>query len=97
MGDCCAGHHPNHDGELPRLNRVAGQVEGIKNMITAQRYCPDIITQLRAVRAALKTIEASMLERHLSQCVKDAMQHGNAAEQAQKIAELVAMFKRFED
>lgn len=98
MKDCCGDHkHPDHKAEGPRLNRVAGQIEGIKTMIAERRYCPDIITQLRAVRSALKTIESSVLERHLGSCVKDIMQSSDTKAQKKQIDELVTMFKRFED
>ena len=40
--------HPSHLENIPRLNRIAGQIEGIKKMIEEGRYCPEIISQLRA-------------------------------------------------
>ena len=58
--------HPSHDAEIKRLNRIAGQVEGIKRMIEEGRYCPEILSQLRAVRSAVKGIETEILRRHLS-------------------------------
>ena len=42
--------NPSHKQEIPRINRAIGQLEGIKKMIEEQRYCPDIIIQLKAVR-----------------------------------------------
>lgn len=91
--ECC----PDHSGELIRLNRVSGQIEGVKKMITERRYCPEIMTQLRAVRAALKTVEASMLEAHLRGCVAQAMSGNDAQAKADKIAEIQEIFKRFDD
>lgn len=44
--------NPNHKHEIPRLNRAIGQLEGIKKMIEEQRYCPDIIVQLRRAGVA---------------------------------------------
>ena len=102
--ECCdaqpASHpttHADHRGEIARLNRVAGQIEGVRKMIEAGRYCPDILTQLRAARAALRTIEASVLEAHLGHCVQDVMQKGQGAAAAEKIAELVSLFKRYDE
>ena len=93
--DCgCGTKHPDHSGELSRLNRVAGQIEGVKKMIAERRYCPEIMTQLRAARAALKTIEGGMLETHLASCVATAMRMGDADA---KIGEIVEIFKRYED
>ena len=89
--------HPHHHGELPRLNRIAGQIDGIKRMIAEERHCTDILTQLRAVRAVLKTVEANVLETHLQSCVRDAMTGGDKAEIDGKIEELKDLFKRFEE
>ena len=57
--------NPNHKHEIPRLNRAIGQLEGIKKMIEEQRYCPDIIVQLKAVRSAIKHVESNILKTHL--------------------------------
>lgn len=89
--------HPCHHDELKKLNRIAGQVEGIKKMIEDHRYCPDILTQLRAVRSALRSVEANVLETHLQHCVADAMMSGNEKDTAEKIAELKDLFKRFDE
>lgn len=96
--DCCGGDdhelHPDHGAESAKLNRVIGQVEGVKKMIAERRYCPDILTQLRAARSALKTVEANILETHLKGCVAQAIREGYADD---KIAEIKELFKRFED
>ena len=68
--------HPCHQSEIGKLNRISGQVEGIKKMIEDGRYCPDILTQLRAARAAIRTVEANILETHLQHCVTDALAQG---------------------
>ncbi|AEP10055.1 metal-sensitive transcriptional regulator [Micavibrio aeruginosavorus] len=88
--------HAAHTDQIPRLNRIAGQVEGVKKMITEERYCPDIITQLRAIRAAIKTIEANILERHLHSCVAGTIASGDKDEAATMIEEIKDLFKRFE-
>ncbi|MRN79977.1 metal-sensitive transcriptional regulator, partial [Brucella sp. 10RB9210] len=49
--------HPCHSKHLSKLNRVAGQVEAIKKMINENRYCVDIMTQIKAARSALKAVE----------------------------------------
>jgi len=87
--------HPCHTSEVKKLNRVTGQVEGIKRMIEDGRYCPDILTQLRAVRAAIKSIELNILENHMQSCVTDAMKSGNEETANEKIAELKDIIKRF--
>ncbi len=88
---------PGHSHEIKKLNRVAGQLEGIRKMIEDGRYCTEIITQLRAARAAIRNLEASILETHLHHCVTDAMLSGNKQSAAKKIEELKDMFKRFDE
>ncbi len=66
-------------------------------MIAENRYCPDILTQLRAARAALKTIEANVLELHLQGCVAEAMTNGQAADKNKKIMEIKELFKRYDE
>lgn len=97
MSKCKDSKHPCHGDELSRLNRVGGQIDGIKKMIDDRRYCPDILTQLRAARSALKTIEANIMERHLNHCVADAMQSGNEKDQKQKLEEIKEIFRRYDD
>lgn len=85
---------PNHNQELARLNRIAGQVEGIKKMIEDNRYCPEILIQLRAVRAALKAVEGNILKTHLQSCV--AQSFTDEGDKEQKIEELKKLFEQFE-
>lgn len=87
--------HPNHLENLVRLNRISGQIEGIKKMIEEGRYCPEIIAQIRAVRSALKRVEANVLQKHLQHCV--AQSFDNKTERDKKIAELQELFNRFDD
>jgi DNA-binding FrmR family transcriptional regulator len=89
--------HPHHQGELPRLNRIAGQVDGIRRMISEERHCTEILAQIRAARAALKTVEANILETHLQSCVRDAMSSGDKGAIDAKIEELKDLFKRFDE
>ena len=86
---------PDHRDNIPRLNRIAGQIEGIKKMIEDGRYCPEIISQLRAVRAAVKSVEGNILQKHLQSCV--AQSFANPEERDKKIAELKALFDRFDE
>jgi DNA-binding FrmR family transcriptional regulator len=97
MSDCCNSNiHPDHSKEISRLNRISGQIEGIKKMVEERRYCPDILTQLRAVASATKSLEATILEAHLGTCVAEAFKSDSIKEQQEKISELVKLFKRFD-
>jgi DNA-binding FrmR family transcriptional regulator len=89
--------HPSHDAEIKRLNRIAGQIEGVKKMVEEGRYCPEILSQLRAVRSAVKGIETEILRRHLSSCVASAMQSGDKASRAKSIEEVTRLFSKFDE
>jgi DNA-binding FrmR family transcriptional regulator len=94
--DCCE-KHPDHSGHLPRLARIAGQVKGIGAMIEKRAYCPDILTQLRATRAALHAMEAEMLEAHLDACVTEAFAAGDMKQKKAKITELKTLYRRYQE
>lgn len=87
--------HPSHEQELVRLNRIAGQIEGVKRMIGEQRHCPDILTQLRAARSAIRTVEANILETHLHSCVAESLGGAGRKAALKKIDEIKDLFKRF--
>ena len=83
-----------HQKELPRLRRMRGQIDGIEKMINDRRYCPDILIQIKAATAALRTIELSILERHLEHCLAQAIREGNTGDAKKKIDEIVLMLSR---
>ncbi len=59
----------SHAGELSRLNRIRGQLAGVRKMIDQGRDCMDILIQLKAARAAIRRVEARILRRHMSNCI----------------------------
>jgi DNA-binding FrmR family transcriptional regulator len=77
-----------------RLTRIEGQVRGISRMIEEDRYCIDIVTQISAVRAALRRLEEEILRDHVSHCVEHAIAAGDKARQRRKIEELMAVVSR---
>lgn len=77
-----------------RLNRIEGQVRGIARMIEEDRYCIEVVTQIAAVRAALRRLEEQILKDHVGHCVEHAIASGNKAEQRRKIEELMAVVGR---
>ena len=81
---------------LKRLKRIEGQVRGLARMVEADRYCIDIVTQIAAVRAALRRVEEEVLRDHVAHCVEHAVASGNRAEQRRKIAELMDVLARAE-
>ena len=89
----CTTTHPDHTRQLPKLNRVEGQIAGIKKMIEENRYCPAIIQQVRATRKALFSVESTLLEEHLNLCVSDAIESKVKSEREQKLSEILQIFK----
>jgi len=81
---------------LKRLQRIEGQVRGLSRMVEDDRYCIDIVTQVSAVRAALRRAEEEILRDHVAHCVEDAIKSGNRTEQRKKVAELMDVFGRAE-
>lgn len=79
---------------LKRLNRIEGQVRGLSRMVEDNRYCIDIVTQVAAVRAALKRVEEEVLRDHVAHCVEHAIASGDAEEQRKKVAELIDVLGR---
>jgi CsoR family transcriptional regulator, copper-sensing transcriptional repressor len=72
-----------------RLNRIEGQVRGLAKMVDEDRYCIDIVTQISAVRSALRRVEEEILKDHVTHCVEHAINSGDKADQRRKIAELM--------
>ncbi|MBH5373166.1 metal-sensitive transcriptional regulator [Bradyrhizobium glycinis] len=79
-----------------RLGRIEGQVRGLSKMVEEDRYCIDIVTQIAAVRAALRRVEEEVLKDHVAHCVEHAIASGDKADQRAKIAELMAVIGRAE-
>lgn len=79
---------------LKRLSRIEGQVRGLARMLEEDRYCIDVITQIAAVRAALRRVEEQVLEDHVAHCVEHAIRSGDTEEQRQKVAELLEVLRR---
>jgi DNA-binding FrmR family transcriptional regulator len=79
---------------IKRLSRIEGQVRGLSRMVEEDRYCIDIVTQLSAVRAALRRVEHEILRDHVGHCVKQAMRSDDHADQDRKIQELMDVLAR---
>ncbi len=73
-----------------RLNIIEGQIRGVKKMIEEDRYCADILMQISAINKALESIENSILESHIKNCVTREIKSGNN----EIVAEIMELFKR---
>lgn len=84
--------YPSHSKEILRLNKILGQVKGVKKMIEEDRYCMDVVTQCRAIASAIKAVERAILQRHLNACVFKTF--NSVEEKQEKIQELLNFFKK---
>ena len=62
---------------IHRLNRMEGQLRGIRGMVENDQYCNDILIQCSAVNAALNAFQRELLASHIRSCVKDRLQEGD--------------------
>ena len=79
---------------ITRLNRIEGQIRGIRRMVQEPRLCVDILQQLAAAEAALNRISLSILKYHVERCVPEGVARGEP-ERTKRLAELVEIFDRF--
>ncbi|MBU4460001.1 MAG: metal-sensitive transcriptional regulator [Verrucomicrobia bacterium] len=86
--------HSKHADALPRLARIEGQIRGIRRMIESGVYCIDILTQIRAARAALASVSRGVFQRHVEHCVAHAMRSRKRGEIDPKIREIMYVFRR---
>ncbi len=83
----------DHKDQITRINRIEGQVRGIKSMIEEDKYCVDIVNQIKAIRSALKSVEFIILEKHLNCCVKQAASKKDKRDIDEKIDELMKLIR----
>ena len=79
---------------VTRLNRIEGQVRGIRRMVQEPRLCVEILQQLSAAEAALNRISLAIFKFHVERCVPDGLIKGEP-EKSKRLAELVDIFDRF--
>ena len=84
--------YPCHKKQIPSLKRIEGQIRGITKMIDEEKYCIDILNQLKAVRSAITSVEGKILKTHMTGCVKDALK--SEKELNSKVEELIKTLKR---
>ncbi|MGG1368003.1 metal-sensitive transcriptional regulator [Priestia megaterium] len=73
-----------------RLNRIEGQIRGIKGLIEKDTYCDDVITQIAAAQSALNSVSKILLEGHLKHCIVERVQDGDE----EVVDELLTTIKR---
>jgi DNA-binding FrmR family transcriptional regulator len=81
--ECCGCQRTKHrepaeyNALIHRLNRIEGQIRGIRGMVEKESYCTDILTQVSAVQAALNAFSRELLGNHIKTCVVQDIQSGN--------------------
>lgn len=88
-------HTTGHEDQLSNLNRIIGQLEGIKKMINDKRYCVDILQQIKAAKSALRTVENNVLNKHIEHCISNAINNSAQSDIQQKIQELQKLLKNY--
>ena len=79
---CCCSHKTKERSEkeykdlIHRLNRIEGQVRGVKGMVERNAYCTDILVQVSAITAALNSFNKVLLSNHIKTCVADDIRNG---------------------
>jgi DNA-binding FrmR family transcriptional regulator len=81
-----------HKEEIPSLNRIEGQIRGIANMIDDDKYCIDILNQIKAVRNAIAGVEGRILKKHMKECVREAL--SDEKDFDDKVEEILKTLKR---
>ena len=77
--DCCRHKHretAEYESLIRRLNRIEGQVRGIRGMVEKEAYCTDILTQVSAVQSALNAFSRELLASHIRSCVAEDIRQG---------------------
>ena len=87
--------YPDHRKNLISLKRIEGQVRGIQRMIEEGQYCVDILIQMRAVIAALASVEDKILEKHFQGCLTNAVNGNSRSKKQQKLKEIMLLIKKF--
>jgi len=86
-------NHIDHSDEVKRLNRIVGQIEGIRKMLEEQRRLEDVLMQCKAIHSALKSIETRIIKAHLEVALDEITRIEKKKSRAEKVAELEALFR----
>lgn len=79
---------------INRLNRIAGQIQGLIKMVQEGKECEEVLIQISAVKSALHKTGQTILEGHLQHCVVDGIKNGDEAETLKKLTSAIEYFSR---
>ena len=74
---------------ISRLNRIEGQVRGVKAMVQDERYCTDILVQVSAIQSALNGFSRTLLSSHVKSCVVEEIKNGDADKAVDEMCETI--------
>jgi len=89
-----AGYSMNKDDYQKRLARIEGQVRGLRRQVDEDTYCIDVLTQIAATSAALRSLAVGLLDEHIRHCVTDAATGDDPVEAERKIVEATRAIER---
>ena len=92
--NACQCRHKHRDPKeerdlINRLNRIEGQIRGIKAMVQEERYCTDILVQVSAVQSAMNSFASKLLSNHIKSCVVEDIRNGNEEESIDELCETI--------
>lgn len=89
-----SGYEINKEDYLKRLARIEGQIRGLQRMVTDDKYCIDVLTQVNAASAALKGVAVGLLDEHVRHCVREATEAGDEAAADRMVGEATSAIER---
>lgn len=97
MESCCSDRSTKRSDEekkalIARINRLTGQLNGVKKMIEDDRYCGDVLVQLSAIVQAAKGLSNAVIDAHMRSCVVRDIRNGDL----QSVEEILSLIKRFQ-
>ena len=87
-----AGYIAHRDDLEKRLLRIEGQTRGLQRMVAEERYCIDILTQVKSVKAALDRVALLLLDDHVEHCVADAVKSGHGETKLRELSQAIGRF-----
>ena len=85
----------NKAANLRRLRRIEGQIRGLQNMVSEERYCADILVQISSVQEALRGVGRELMRNHLRHCATHAISKGTAKQAEAMYDELLELFGKY--
>jgi DNA-binding FrmR family transcriptional regulator len=89
-----AGYSMSKEDYLKRLARIEGQVRGLRRQIEEDTYCIDVLTQISATSAALRSLAVGLLDEHIRHCVTEAAMGNDHEEADRKVTEATRAIER---